>query len=189
MTNFFILIFEFFKTGLFSVGGGLATIPFLQEMIIKYGWFSESLLSTMIAVSESTPGPIGINMATYTGFEVDGILGAIVTTISLVTPSVIIIIIVAKMLEKFKESVLVRDIFYGIRPAVVGLILSACMSIFLMTLLTLDKFEQSRNILELFNYINISIFAVVFVAYKKLKLHPIIIIIVCAALGIVLKLN
>ena len=93
---------EFFKTGLFAVGGGLATIPFLQDMAIKYGWFDLTTLSTMIAVSESTPGPIGINMATYVGYITLGPVGGIISTIALVTPSIIVILIIANMLEKFK---------------------------------------------------------------------------------------
>lgn len=189
MSNFFVLLFEFFKTGLFAVGGGLATIPFLQEMIGKYGWFSESMLATMIAVSESTPGPMGINMATYTGFLVDGVLGGIVTTMSLVAPSIIIIIIVAKMLDKFKESQLVKDVFYGIRPAVVGFIMSACMTIFLLTLAKVDAFNVSKNIVDLFNYVNIGLVAVIYFIYKKFKPHPILIIVSCALLGIVFKLG
>ena len=102
--TYVILFFEFFKIGLFAVGGGLATLPFLYELAGKYTWFDEAMLGNMIAVSQSTPGPIGINMATYAGFNAAGILGGILATVGLVTPSVIIIIIVAHVLNKFKES-------------------------------------------------------------------------------------
>ena len=109
------VVIEFFKTGLFAIGGGLATIPFLQDMAVKYGWFDLTTLSTMIAVSESTPGPIGINMATYVGYITLGPAGGIISTIALVTPSIIVILIIANMLEKFKESKIVKQVFNGIR--------------------------------------------------------------------------
>ena len=98
------LMIEFFKTGLFAIGGGLATLPFLYELSEKTGWFTTTDISNMIAISESTPGPIGINMSTYVGFHTAGLLGGIVTTLSLVLPSIIIIEIISKVLTKFKES-------------------------------------------------------------------------------------
>ena len=127
------LFIEFFKTGLFAIGGGLATIPFLRVMSQTMGWFDEKLLSNMIAVGESTPGPIGVNMATYVGFTVGheklGIIGALfggfLATFGLVLPSVIIIIIIAKLLTAFKENKFVARAFYVIRPAVTGMIASA----------------------------------------------------------------
>ena len=122
MNNLWLLILEFMKTGLFAVGGGLATIPFLNEMGVKYGWFTMDTLSTMVAVSESTPGPIGINMATYAGYNAAGVLGAIVATLALTAPAWIIIILIAKFLENFSENTNVKAAFYGIRPAVAALI-------------------------------------------------------------------
>ena len=116
MSIFLTLFLEFFKVGLFAVGGGLATIPFLYEMSAKTGWFTYEELANMIAVSESTPGPMGINMATYVGFETSGILGSICATIGLVTPSVIIILIIAKALQAFLSNRYVDAAFYGIRP-------------------------------------------------------------------------
>ena len=85
------LFYEFFKTGLFAIGGGLATLPFLSDMADRTGWFTQAQLADMLAVSESTPGPVGVNMATYVGFETGGILGAVVATLGLVAPSVIVI--------------------------------------------------------------------------------------------------
>ena len=117
-----LAFYEFFKTGLFALGGGLATIPFLTEMMNKYHWFTADMLTDMIAVSESTPGAIGINMATYTGYHINGVLGGIVATLGLVAPSIIVICIVAQFLKKFKDSELVKSVFYGIRPAVTALI-------------------------------------------------------------------
>ena len=119
------LFYEFLKTGLFSVGGGLATIPFLRAIGLETGWFSEADLANMIAISESTPGPLGVNMATYVGFESGGILGAIVATVGLITPSVIVILIIARFLQKFRHSKAVESVFYGLRPASVALITAA----------------------------------------------------------------
>ena len=117
-----ILFLEFFKIGLFSVGGGLATLPFLYDLADKYPWLSASQIPDMIAISESTPGPLGVNMATYAGFHCAGPLGSVIATAGLVTPSVIVIIIVYKFLERFRKSTLVENAFYGLRPIVVGLI-------------------------------------------------------------------
>lgn len=188
MNKLFILIMEFFKTGLFAVGGGLATIPFLEEISLKYHWYGISDLTTMIAISESTPGPMGVNMATYAGYSTFGIFGGAVATLSLVAPSIIIIISVAKILDKFKQSKIVEWIFYSIRPAVVGFVLSACMGIFTSSLLRIDIFSKSKNVSDLFNYINILIFVTVFALYKRFKINPILVIAGCAVVGIVLKL-
>ena len=119
------LFFEFAKTGLFAVGGGLATIPFLQDLGARTGWFSAADLSTMIAVSESTPGPIGVNMATYVGFLTGGVPGAVTATVGLIAPSVIVILIVAAFLQAFRDSKYVAGAFYGLRPASTALITAA----------------------------------------------------------------
>ena len=119
------LFIEFFKTGLFAVGGGLATLPFLFNMAESTGWFTADTIMDMIAISESTPGPIGVNMATYAGFTTAGIFGTLSATIGLVCPSVIVIILIYKILEKFKGSSLVNNVFYGLRPAVAGLVACA----------------------------------------------------------------
>lgn len=175
------LFFEFFKTGLFAVGGGLATIPFLQEMMEKYHWFSTSDLMNMIAVSESTPGPIGVNMATYVGYQASGghILGAVTTTIGLVMPSVIIICIIAKFLQKFRSSHWVNDVFSGLRPAVTGLIAATGISVLQAALGTEAGFDWLR--------LAVFVAAGVFVLCFR-KLHPIVLISLCAAAGIVLQL-
>ena len=94
-----LLFYEFAKVGLFSVGGGLATVPFLQSMGEKTGWFTNAQLSTMIAVSESTPGPMGVNMATYVGYSISGIPGAVIATLGLITPSIAVIIIIGLFAE------------------------------------------------------------------------------------------
>ncbi|MCI6275254.1 MAG: chromate transporter [Clostridium sp.] len=194
---FFTLFIEFFKTGLFAIGGGLATIPFLHDMIGKYGWFTTELLTDMIAVSESTPGPIGINMATYVGFITGlkdfgiggAILGAVIATIALVLPSLIIICIIAQFLKKFKESEIVQSIFYGLRPAVTALIASAGLGIFMVTLFSVDAFKSSGQILDFFKLPYILLFCIIFFISKKFKkLSPIILILFSAIIGVVFKL-
>ncbi len=198
LTTLLTICFEFFKTGLLAVGGGLATLPFLTEMADKYPhWFTHAQLADMIAVSESTPGPVGVNMATYVGFRVMGaygaawsIPGAILATVSLVLPSLIIIISIAKMMNKYMENKYVQWVFGGLRPAVTGLIAAAGWSVVELALLDLTDFNISR-FWEAINIPAVIIFAVVlFLAqFKKTKkLHPIVLIGVCAVLGIILKL-
>ena len=128
------LFYEFFKTGLFAVGGGLATIPFLSAMTDKYTWFTKAQLADMIAVAESTPGPIGVNTATFAGYNAAGIPGAIIATLSLVLPSYIIILAISKALQKFRDNKYVNDAFTGLRPAATGLIGAACYSVMVIAL-------------------------------------------------------
>ena len=184
MSELLLMMWEFFKTGLFAVGGGLATIPFLQEMGQTYGWFDVDTLSTMIAISESTPGPMGVNMATYVGYTLHGVIGGILTTLSLVAPSIVVIIIIANMLDKFKQSKLVQDVFVGIRPFVVGLIFAACIDIFLTTLFDFSAID----ILNKISWLHMLIFVIGLVVYEKFKLHPILVIVLGAILGILLGL-
>ncbi|MBE6023011.1 MAG: chromate transporter [Cellulosilyticum sp.] len=182
------LFFEFFKIGLFSVGGGLATLPFLYELADRYPWFDATMLPNMIAISESTPGPIGVNMATYAGYCAAGILGGIIATIGLVAPSIIIIIIIAKVLNKFKENVYVKSIFYGIRPTVTALIALAGFEVLKVTIFTFNQFMISKQLLDLFNIKALILFAIFLVATKKFKLHPIVFILSGAILGIIFNL-
>ena len=171
------LFWEFFKTGLFALGGGMATVPFLFDIGARTGWFTASELADMIAISESTPGPIGVNMATYVGFRTAGILGGIVATIGLATPSVIIILIVAKILSKFRNNPIVDTVFKYLRPAVIGLIMFALWQLVPLTFLGAD-----RNILIL----PVLAFAVLlFCLLKFKKVHPIVWIGVGAVFGII----
>ncbi len=186
MTNLLLtLAFEFFKVGLFAVGGGLAAVPFLAEMSERYGWFTIEDLSTMIAVSESTPGPIGINMATYVGFDLAGIIGALIATLSVAIPSLIIVCIIANCLERFREAKIVKEIFAGLKPAVVAFIISACLSLFLSTLL---HTENSFG-LTFFNFKNIIIFlALLLLTNYFKKIHPIAVIVIAGVCGVVFGL-
>lgn len=181
------LVIEFFKIGLFSVGGGLATLPFLIALTFKYPWFDQSMLADMLAVSESTPGPMGVNIATYAGFNTGGILGGILATLGLVAPSVIIIIIVAKFLDKFKENKYVQAVFYGLRPAVVGLIAVAGFEVIKISLLNIDLYKLTHNIADLLYIKGIILFIILFYAIVKLNKHPVIYIGIAAIVGIIFR--
>ena len=147
------LFWEFFKTGLFAIGGGMATLPFLKNIGLATGWYSQTDLMNMLAVSESTPGPIGINMATYVGFTVAGIPGAVIATVGEVTPSIIVILIVAAMLAKFRDSKLVSNALYGLRPASTGLIAAACIDVVLQVLLRASSSTVSGSIMKVFSLV------------------------------------
>ena len=183
------LFFEFFKTGLFAVGGGMATVPFLTDMAEKTGWFTQQQLVDMIAVSESTPGPIGVNMATYVGFTTAGVLGGVVATLGLVTPSVIVILIIAAFLKKFRENKYVDRVFYGVRPASTALIASAGFSILLMCLVNVDAWKESGKITDLISIRAVILAIVIWILTNKVKftkkLHPLCFIAISALAGIV----
>ena len=186
MKEFLLLCWEYFKTGLFAIGGGYATIPFLREMSVKYGWFTLDQLTTMLAVSESTPGPIGVNMATYVGYSQFGIPGAIGATLSLVAPSIIVICIIASVLERFKKLQVVQGIFSGLRPAVCGFILSAVISIFLVSLFRTDALGTG-DFGSFFKWKSILLFAALLAGYKlpKKTPHPIFLIVAAACAGMI----
>jgi len=181
MNLLLLMYFEFFKVGLFAVGGGLATLPFLYDLAHKYTWITASMISDMIAISESTPGPMGVNMATYVGFQNGGILGAVTTTLGLVTPSIIVIIIVANVLVKFKESKAVKNIFYTLRPAATGLIGAAGLSVIVLALFKTNISAFSFSGLDIKCLI---LFAVMIIFTKKTKFHPIVAIAISGIIGI-----
>ena len=184
MMTLVTLFLEFFKTGLFAIGGGMATLPFLYELV-KYGWYTMPELMDMIAVAESTPGPIGVNMATYAGFRACGILGSVTATIGLVMPSVIIVILVFKILEKFRNAPVVEDSFYGLRPAVAGLITVACTELFKLTMLK----EITNGFFSVFDYKALILFAVLTACvFKFKKIHPIVFIAIGAVCGILFQM-
>lgn len=182
------LFFEFFKTGLFAVGGGMATLPFLYSMSDATGWFSHAQLADMIAVSESTPGPIGVNMASYVGFTTAGIPGAIVATVGLVTPSVIVILIIARILSSFRQNKYVDAAFYGLRPCSVGLIAAAGILVVKIAVFSFDAYAQTGNFIDVFNFKALALAAVLIVLTRFIKqtkkLHPIFFILGSAAVGV-----
>lgn len=199
MSVYLQLFWEFFKTGLFAVGGGLATLPFLKDIGETTGWYTYTELMNMLAVSESTPGPIGINMATYVGFTVAGVPGALIATVGEVTPSIIVILIIAAMLKKFRDSKYVNDAFYGLRPASTGLIGAACVAVILEVLTTVQvtspaagegivkSFQLAGG--SLLNWRGLALAAVLVVltnCVKKVKdWHPIVFIGLSAVVGVV----
>lgn len=174
----------FFKVGLFTIGGGLAALPLLRNEAIMRGWVTEAQFTDMIAVSQSTPGPIGINMATYAGFNQIGIIGSIVATIGMVTPSIVIICIIAKFLEHFNENKLVQGIFVGLRPAVTGLIGAAAFSIALISIFNIKLFKSTDRLLDLFNLKALILFGAFMYATNKWKYHPIFYIVIAGILGL-----
>ena len=189
MSLFLRRFWEFFKTGLFAVGGGMATLPFMYDISDKTGWFTHSMLADMVAVSESTPGPIGVNMATYVGFVTGGIPGAVVATVGLVTPSVILILLIARVLKAFRENQYVDAGFYGLRPCSVGLIAAAGVLVIKLALFNTELYASTGALLDLFNFKALILAAVLLAAtrcIKKLKgLHPIVFILASAVIGIV----
>jgi chromate transporter len=185
--NLLLLCLEFFKTGLLSIGGGLATLPFLYDMADKYPWFTRGQLSDMIAVSESTPGPMGVNMATYAGYTTAGIPGAILATFSLVLPSILVILLVARFLERFQNSVWVKRVLEGLRPASVGLIAAAGWGILKIALLTETADSSFGWMLNYRSVVLCVVLAVLYHFFQK-KWHPIVFIGLGAAAGLVLGL-
>ena len=181
------LVFEFAKTGLFSIGGGLATLPFLYEMSDRTGWFSHADIADMIAVSESTPGAIGINMSTYAGFKTAGFAGGILATLGLATPSIIIILIIARFLESFRDNPLVEGAFYGLRPASIAMITAAGLNVAKVALVNLSAFAASGSLADLFIPKAIVLAVILFIAQRKLKWSPILFIAISAVVGIVFQ--
>lgn len=186
MKTLILMMLEFFKTGLLSVGGGLATLPFLYEMSEVHGWFSQNDIADMIAVSESTPGAIGINMATYSGYHTCGIIGGILASLSLAAPSIIVILIVARILDRFRSSTAVSNAFYGLRPASIAMISAAGVNVARTALIDTDAFQASSQIGDLFLWKPIVLAVFLFLAQnqKKVKLHPVVYIGISAVIGV-----
>ena len=195
MTIYLQLYWEFFKTGLFALGGGMATLPFLKDIGASTGWYTYSDLMNMLAVSESTPGPIGINMATYVGYLVGGLPGAVIATLGEVTPSIIVILLIAVLLKNFQDNQYVNWAFYGLRPASTGLIGGACVAVMLEVLTfvhisaggIVNTFGLERG--QIFNLPALALAAVLLVLtnwVKKVKeWHPIVFIGLSAVVGVI----
>ena len=182
------LFFEFFKAGLFAIGGGLATIPFLTDIGQRTGWFTSGELANMIAISESTPGPLGVNMATYAGYRTEGLIGALVAPLSLVLPSVIIIIFVSKILDRFKTSSVVQHTLYGLRAASSGLIAAAGIGVAKTALLHLDALQvAATDVMAVIHWKAVVLAVVLYWGLKKFKKHPIVYIVAAAVVGVVFR--
>ena len=180
------LWWEFFKIGMFSVGGGMATLPFLYDMSDRTGWFTYNQIADMLAVSESTPGPIGINMATYTGFTTAGFWGSLAATLGIITPGIIIVLLIVAVLEKFRKNKYVEAAFYGLRPASTGLIAAAGILVVEIALLNMD----AAKFLDYFNIKAIILAAALLVLTRWVKptkkLHPIVFIAFSAIVGVLI---
>ncbi|MBR6530483.1 MAG: chromate transporter [Clostridia bacterium] len=175
------LFLTFLEIGAFTFGGGYAMLPLIREAVLLHGWIEEEALINFIAVSESTPGPFAINIATYVGNQVGGVFGSICATLGVVLPSFVIILIVAKCYEKFKESKTVKGIMSGLKPAVVGLIGAALFSLLLTVF-----FPAGVSFAPLATagfWVSVGIFAAALLCAFK-KVHPILIILGSAAIGI-----
>ena len=183
---YFQLFWEFLKVGFFTVGGGLASLPFLYDISDKTGWFSHAQLADMIAISESTPGPIGINMATYVGFTSAGILGSVLATLGFIIPSIIIVSIVSRFLKKFSENKFVKGAFYGLRAVSVALICSALVSVIKISLVNIPLFKETGAIFDLISIPGIILAAICWFVLKKWNPHPIVILGGSAVAGILL---
>ena len=190
------VFWEFFKTGLFAVGGGLATLPFLSKISEKYGWFTQQDIGNMLAVSEATPGPIGVNMATYVGNTIGneaggmlmGVLCGILATLSLVLPSYLVVLAVEKVMARFSENKFVQGAMKTLRPASVGMVTAAVLGILQSVLFSMDAAAIGQwNSFVLFP--NLILFLLIFMFYQKFnKLHPVIFLAIGAIAGICLKL-
>ncbi len=193
------LFWEFFKTGLFAIGGGMATVPFLQDISAKTGWFTSADLANMIAVSESTPGPMGVNMATYVGYTVGsqqlggtgmGVVGAVVATLGLISPSIVVILIVAYFLKRFRDSKLVDSVLYGLRPASVALISAAGVEIVLFAVLRVESIWRIADASLSWKAVvlALAVFAGTNLIPGLKKIHPIWFVVASAVAGVLLRM-
>lgn len=196
--TFLLLIYEFLKTGAFAIGGGLATIPFLKDISENRGWFTLQELTDFIAISESTPGPIGINMATYAGFKTIsneyksglwGISGSIISPLALVVPSVLAVLFVAKFYEKFKTNKYISASFAGVRASTAGLICGAMGSVFVSMLWDSEVWNKTKNLFESINKVeSVAFILFTVLIFKFKKIHPVVFIAAGAVIGIVFQL-
>lgn len=193
------LFWEFFKTGLFAIGGGMATVPFLQDISAKTGWFTSADLANMIAVSESTPGPMGVNMATYVGYTVGsqqlggtgmGVVGAVVATLGLISPSIVVILIVAYFLKRFRDSKLVDSVLYGLRPASVALISAAGVEIVLFAVMRVESIWRIADASLSWKAVvlALAVFAGTNLIPGLKKIHPIWFVVASAVAGVLLHM-
>ncbi|MGM9573284.1 MAG: chromate transporter [Hominicoprocola sp.] len=191
MTLYLQLFWEFFKTGLFAIGGGMATLPFLYDISNKTGWFTHAQLADMVAVSESTPGPIGVNMATYVGFVTGGVGGAVVATLGLIAPSILVILIIAAFLKAFRDSKYVDGAFYGLRPASTALIASALVTVAKVAFFSSQNFGDLTAVLHGVEWKAVVLAAVLLLLTRYVprvkSWHPIVFIGLSAAVGVIFR--
>lgn len=198
--SYLVLFWEFFKIGLLTIGGGYAMVSPISQVVARRGWLSESEIYNFIAISESTPGPLAINLATFIGIRVGGetdlgvfgsFLGAFTATFAVVLPSFVIILIVTKLLSRFYSSKYVQGVLYGVKPVVVGLILSFLLVAFCKVILPALNFKSlNESGFSKFDWLSLALIVVLVplsqVKIRKKKLHPIILIVFSAIAGIIL---
>lgn len=177
-----LVYFNFIKIGLFTIGGGLAALALLQDFVLSNGWLTINQFADMIAVSQSTPGPIGINMSTYIGFSQYGVLGGVIATLGMVTPSWIIIILIARFIGDFSSNRIVQSIFVGLRPVVLGIIFSAAWSIALLSIFN----NGADNLIDFINFKALIMFVCLVVFTRLVKLSPIFYVIIGGLVGILI---
>lgn len=179
---FLQLFYTFFKIGLFGFGGGYAMLSMIQgEVVTRYGWLTAQEFTDIVAISQMTPGPIGINSATYVGFTASGsVWGSVVATFAVVLPSFILMLTISKFFLKYQKHPIVEAIFSGLRPAVVGLLASAA-----LVLMNSENFSTPQD--DMYSFIiSCLIFVIAFVGTKKYKANPILMIIACGIAGLIL---
>ncbi len=181
---FLLLCFEFAKIGLFSFGGGYATLPFLYHMSEVYGWFSPQELSQMLAISSITPGPVGLNVATFAGFKTAGISGSICATMSIMLPSFFMVLIISKMLKKFSDSPVLTSIMYALRPVCAAMLAAVALRLFMESVVkfgTLSDFTLKNIDFKAF-----LLFIILLIVSLKVKKDPLIYLAFGAIAGILL---
>jgi Chromate transport protein ChrA len=184
MVSLFSLFWIFFYVGAITIGGGLVAITIMQQEIVGRGLISPERFVNMIAISESTPGPIGINMATYIGYETHGGWGGIVTTVGTVLPSLIVILAIAMVFGKFQEKRVVKAAFYGLRAGTTGLIAVAAAQVISIAVLTLPAWKASGKWTDLASWPALALFAGTFILDRKVKWHPVVFICIGAVFGV-----
>ena len=179
---FLQLFYTFFKIGLFGFGGGYAMLSMIQgEVVTRYGWLTSQEFTDIVAISQMTPGPIGINSATYVGFTATGsVWGSIIATLAVVLPSFILMLAISKFFLKYQKHPVVEAVFSGLRPAVVGLLASAA-----LVLMNAENFSSPKE--DMYSFIiSCLIFLVAFVGTRKYKINPILMIVACGIAGLIL---
>ena len=183
-----LLYAEFFKIGLFSVGGGLATLPFLYEMASLYNFFTPEDIGNFLAIAQSSPGAIGVNISAQIGYRAGGMQGAYIAPLGLVSPAVIIIVIISRILNSFKENTTVKAVFMGLRPAATGLIFAAGFGVIALSIFSMDIFSFGRTWYEGIHWKELILLAVLFFLVYRFNKHPILYIAAAGLAGIILGL-
>ncbi len=183
--SLFQLFLVFLYVGMFTIGGGLVAITLMQQELVGRGLITAERFYNMVAISESTPGPIGINMATYIGYEMYGIPGGIIATIGTVLPSLVVIIVIARYFGKFQEKPLVKAAFFGLRAGTTGMIAVAAFQVILVAVLSLDSFSRTGRWQDIADWRAFAFLCIIFVLQVKIDWHPVFFIILGAVFGII----